>query len=102
MHNYEKSVQWSKKFLYDTKPTAESLKKSITRLLNDIDEFKVQGEPLVEILIDTLLYTNSNFDEIVLNNPLTIIHVILTIIAFFCLDRRSPIYIQPVAAAEVS
>ncbi|KAF3427311.1 hypothetical protein E2986_02562 [Frieseomelitta varia] len=56
MEKYEKGVQWIKELLYETKLTPDRLKITATKIVNDVAQFKRQGNKVVNDLMQGLIY----------------------------------------------
>ena len=56
MEKYEKGVQWIKELLYETKLTPDRLKITATKIVNDVAQFKRQGNKVVNDLMQGLMY----------------------------------------------
>ncbi|XP_003399672.2 uncharacterized protein C05D11.1 [Bombus terrestris] len=56
MEKYEKGVQWIKELLYETKLTPDRLKITAAKMVNDVAQFKRQGNKIVNDLMQGLIY----------------------------------------------
>ncbi|KAK1127835.1 hypothetical protein K0M31_003327 [Melipona bicolor] len=56
MEKYEKGVQWIKELLYETKLTPDRLKITAAKIVNDVAQFKRQGNKVVNDLMQGLIY----------------------------------------------
>lgn len=56
MEKYEKGVQWIKELLYETKLTPDRLKITASKIINDVAQFKRQGNKVVNDLMQGLIY----------------------------------------------
>lgn len=74
MEKYEKGVQWIKELLYETKLTPDRLKITAAKMVNDVAQFKRQGNKIVNDLMQGLIYNKGKkFKE--LRNTYACIHI---------------------------
>lgn len=80
MEKYEKGVQWIKELLYETKLTPDRLKITAAKMVNDVAQFKRQGNKIVNDLMEGLIYNKGKkFKE--LCNTYAFIHIHNRVIA---------------------
>ncbi|XP_050485533.1 uncharacterized protein C05D11.1-like [Bombus huntii] len=60
MEKYEKGVQWIKELLYETKLTPDRLKITAAKMVNDVAQFKRQGNKIVNDLMQELIYNKES------------------------------------------
>lgn len=60
MEKYEKGVQWIKELLYETKLTPDRLKITAAKMVNDVAQFKRQGNKIVNDLMQGLIYNKDS------------------------------------------
>lgn len=74
MEKYEKGVQWIKELLYETKLTPDRLKITAAKMVNDVAQYKRQGNKIVTDLMQGLIYNKGKkFKE--LCNTYACIHI---------------------------
>ena len=61
LSKYAKGVNWIKELLYQTEFTAERLKVTGAKIINDVAQVKRRGNKVVGDLLKGLLYKKGNF-----------------------------------------